>query len=887
MDKKLTIYMMSSTHWDREWYEPFQGFRWRLVNITEDAMDKLEQHPEIGTFTFDGQTIVLEDYLEIAPEGRERLQKLLSDGRIKVGPWYVMPDEFIPSGESLVRNLQIGTSIAKKWGVEPMPYGYVCDIFGHTAQMPQIFGGFDIEGALLSRGITDEEVPAHFRWASPDGTECVTFKTPDRLGYGAFWVRINNFDKWREPPTEQERDDNLKQYIDEEIARSDIPILLLVDGQDHRPLHSRILLDTKERLERLYPGCEVIITSPDEVLKPLAAYKDQMPLKTGELNTTNRTVGKFPHLLTNVLSSRYDIKSRNDRCQTRLEKWSGPYMALSRLTGKKPLRPAYYDMAYRYLIQNHPHDSICGCSRDEVHRDMKYRYDQVEEITQCISEYGMINLSRCHGNEGENTILSIFNPLPFRRKEAVSVDLYFDCKYPHRYSEPFGYEKINTFHIEDKDGNVIPYKVTRVKRGVGHVLAGETMGHDVHRVVFEADMAPGGITEYRIVPFAKPVRYDETLRTGLYTAENEFIKLTVNPVGSVDIYDKRTGETYANQLNFSDDAELGDGWNHARPVANREYLCTGNVSVAVVCDAPAKCTFAITKEVQVPACVTEIYERNEDLRRTEETTTLTITANVSISKSTPLVDVELTVNNTAKDHRLRVMIPTGVTAPTYHVSQAFCTVERPVATNPASLEWAERDLPEKSMTGFAYRREGNRGLAFVSGGGLHEIGVFDNEEGLMAVTLLRCFRRAHPGAESYDGQQQGISKYHFGLLPLVAEDTDACVQRVQDALATGIEYREDRTAVDKAEEHSYVCLDAVHTVYSTMKVAEDRQGIILRLYNMSGETDAACLTFDRPVESAALVNLEEQHPEKLAVKGNSFTLEMPPYAIRTLYLTFE
>jgi len=887
MDKKLTIYIMSSTHWDREWYEPFQGFRWRLVNITEDAMDKLEKHPEIGTFTFDGQTIVLEDYLEIVPEGRERLERLMKEGRIKVGPWYVMPDEFIPSGESLVHNLLIGTSIAKQFGVEPLRYGYVCDIFGHTAQMPQIFAGFDIDGALISRGVTDKDTTSsHFRWASPDGTECVTFKTPDIFGYGAFWVRINNFDKWREPPTEQERDDNLKKFIDEEIGRSDIPILMIVDGQDHRPLHDRTLLDTKARLERLYPGCEVIITSPDKMLAHVKEYRDQMPLLTGELNRTNREVGKFPHLLTNVLSSRYDIKSQNDRCQTQLEKWAGPYMALSRLTGKKPLRPAYYDRAYRYLIENHPHDSICGCSRDEIHRDMKFRYDQIEEITQCISEYGIINLSRCEGVGGENSILSIFNPLPYRRHETVAVDLLFDRKYPHRYSEPFGYESINTFHIENKDGKVIPYKVTRVMRGVGHVLAGETMGHDIHRVVFEADLAPGGITEYRIVPFEKPVRYDESLRTGIHTAENEFIRLTVTPAGTVDIYDKRTGETYANQLNFSDDAELGDGWNHARPVANQEYLCTGNVSVAVTCDAPATCTFTITKEIQLPCCVEEIYERHEDLRRSTQMTTVTITANVSISKVSPLVDVELTVDNTAKDHRLRLLMPTGVTAPTYHVSQAFCTVERPVATNPASLEWAERDLPEKSMTGFAYRREGDRGLAFISGGGLHEIGVFDNSEGLMAVTLLRCFRRSHPGAESYGGQQQGISKYHFGLLPMVAADTDAHLQRTQDILATGIQYRVDRTSVDSAQEHSYIRLDAEHTVYSTMKVSEDREGIVIRLYNLSDKTDTARLTFDRAPASAALVNLEEQHPVALPTEGDSLTLEMAPYAIRTVYLTF-
>ena len=177
-------------------------------------------------------------------------------------------------------------------------------------------------------------------------------------------------------------------------------------------------------------------------------------------------------------------------------------------------------------------------------------------------------------------------------------------------------------------------------------------------------------------------------------------------------------------------------------------------------------------------------------------------------------------------------------------------------------------------------------MAFVSGGGLHEIGVFDNEDGLMAVTLLRCFRRCHPGHEAIAGQQLWESTYRFGLLPMMAEDTDAYLQRTQDALATGIQYREDRTSVETPEEHSFFRLDAQHTVFSTMKVSEDREGIIIRLYNMSDKADTARLTFDRAPVSGALVNLEEQHPVDLGVKGDAITLEMTPWAIRTLYVKF-
>lgn len=890
MDNKLTFYLMTSTHWDREWYQPFQGFRWRLVNITEDAMDKLEAHPEIETFTFDGQTIVLEDFLEIAPDQRERLDALLKAGRIKVGPWYVMPDEFLPSGESHIRNLQIGTGIAKAWGVDPLRYGYVCDIFGHTAQMPQIFRGFDCEGALLGRGITEDLAPMHFRWAAPDGSEVTTFKTPDWFGYGEFWVRINNFDKWREPPTEEEYVENLKKFADGELARTDIPIVMFVDGQDHRPLHDKTLLDTKRRLEQLYPGCEVIITSPDEMLPRLAEYRDRMPVVEGELIHPNRRRGDFSRILANVLSSRYDLKWRNDLCQTRMEKWSGPITAVTRLTGNKPIRTNYYDRAYRYLIANQPHDSICGCSPDHTHRDMHYRYDQVDHICHNIEQYGMENLSR-FANTPHDTrlVLTVFNSLPFDRTETVTVDLFFERNWKWgKWSEPFGYEPINAFYLEDAAGNRVPYKVVNINRGKGTLRCGEQGSADRHRIVFEANLVAGGTTEYRIVPCDDYVRPVGSLRTGTYTAENDLIRLTVDPAdGTLSITDKRTGQTYDKQLSFADDSELGDGYMHARPVADRVCLNGVTKSVSLTCDADSKCTFTIVKEMMIPEQMEKYHERNYDLQRSEKLVPLTVTAQVSVTKSSPMVEIEMTVDNPARDHRLRLMMPTGVDAPTYRAGQAFYVAERNVAVDLNTYTYEEKEKHEKPMTGFAYKRAGDRGLAFVSGGGLHELGAFEGAEGMLAVTLLRCFGSAVNGYVAEDGQQQGRSQFRFGLLPLTAADRDGDIQRRLDAFTAGICYRDDRTwREDDLCNHSFYRLEGENTVFSTMKVAEDGEGIVMRFYNLSDTPETARLTFDRAPASAALVNLEERHPQPLTVTDNGVDLPMGAWQIRTVYLTF-
>ena len=109
--KKFDIFYFSSTHWDREWYQDFQSYRYRLVKLVDKLLDLFDKDPEYKTFHFDGQTVVLEDYSEIRPECKERLKTLISEGKILVGPWYVMPDEFLVSGESLIRNLMQGHAL--------------------------------------------------------------------------------------------------------------------------------------------------------------------------------------------------------------------------------------------------------------------------------------------------------------------------------------------------------------------------------------------------------------------------------------------------------------------------------------------------------------------------------------------------------------------------------------------------------------------------------------------------------------------------------------------------------------------------------------------------------------------------------------------------------
>ncbi len=161
--KKRPVHYTLSTHWDREWREPFQGIRYALVALLDRVIAGLEDGRLHGPFQTDGQSILMDDYLEIRPDRRAQVERLTREGKLVVGPWYSMPDEFTVSGEALIRNLLVGRQDARALGGEPSRAGYVPDMFGHNSQMPQIFAGFGIPRRLRLAG--SEPGPAEFHLA--------------------------------------------------------------------------------------------------------------------------------------------------------------------------------------------------------------------------------------------------------------------------------------------------------------------------------------------------------------------------------------------------------------------------------------------------------------------------------------------------------------------------------------------------------------------------------------------------------------------------------------------------------------------------------------------------------------------------------------------------
>src|SRR5436305_8084351 len=223
MGDQLNIILVPHTHWDREWYQTFQQFRIRLVHTIDTLLDILDRDDKFSHFMLDGQTIVLDDYLEVQPEQEERLKGHIRAGRIQVGPWYLQPDEFLVSGESLVRNLQIGLQRAAEFG-ETMRVGYVPDCFGHIAQLPQILQGFGIDNAVFWRGVGPEAHHSEFYWTAPDGTSVLVIHLADALGYSNAVMM---------PLTAEDFVTRVELLTAPLLAKATSNTLLFMNGDDH------------------------------------------------------------------------------------------------------------------------------------------------------------------------------------------------------------------------------------------------------------------------------------------------------------------------------------------------------------------------------------------------------------------------------------------------------------------------------------------------------------------------------------------------------------------------------------------------------------------------------------------------------------------------------
>jgi alpha-mannosidase len=447
------LHVISHTHWDREWYLTFQQFRLKLVHLIDKLLEILDEDPDFKHFMLDGQTIVLDDYLHMRPEKEAVLRDHIQTGRILIGPWHILPDMFLVSPEAHIRNLLEGARTARKFGPK-MRIGYIPDPFGHPGQIPQILRGFQLDAAALWRGVGGDK-PVEIWWESPDGSRVLLSFLRDSYSNGAN-LPVSNPKLFA---------DAIAAAGASLAAHSAVDDLLIMVGTDHMepsPFTSQAVAHADEHLADTRVVHSTFPAYLQAVKDQIGKLERPVPTISGELRACDHS-----HLLPGVLSTRMWIKQRNHRSQLLLEKWAEPFGVFAeQLIGDEGDRVKWVErraqeiaayrlrntapilrQAWRLLMENHPHDSICGCSIDQVHDEMGPRFDQVDQIGAEIVSQALRAIASAVDTQKEGVFSSVlvFNPLGFAARGVVEIDLAIP-------------EDVGSFEVIDGHGNRIPHE---------------------------------------------------------------------------------------------------------------------------------------------------------------------------------------------------------------------------------------------------------------------------------------------------------------------------------------------------------------------------------------------------------------------------------------------
>jgi len=417
------------------------------VNLVNELLDILDGDPDFKTFTFDGQTVVIEDYLEMVPYQRERFKKHVRAGRIDIGPWYVLPDVFLVSGEALIRNLLMGRRIGKEFG-GVIDVGYIPDPFGHVSQIPMILSQFNYNSAIFARGTGNEidNLGAEFIWEASDGSEVLTHWLPYSYGNAA-----------RLPEDISDALGMLDDVVQKLKPWSRIGTVLLMNGSDHalpQPQVPEVIRTYNEKYED-----KIIFGSLPMFIERIKQKRNTLKRFRGEFRRS-----KYENLLSGVYSTRIYLKQMNEYVQRLLERTVEPWCSVAYALGSRYPRDEI-TMAWKYLLRNHPHDDICGCSIDEVHDDMVQRFRWVDEIAGALLENAYETISKIH--EADSAGIVIVNPSPRARDDIVVLEMAVS---------DFRFTRLGEVQVTDED--LVPDSALEAAKNEVHIKRVREFGID-------------------------------------------------------------------------------------------------------------------------------------------------------------------------------------------------------------------------------------------------------------------------------------------------------------------------------------------------------------------------------------------------------------------------
>ncbi len=941
MDSKKII-IVPHTHWDREWYLPFQRFRHMLVDLVDDLLDILKDQDY--QFMLDGQTVVLEDYFEIREERRNELLDHIRSGKIAAGPWYLLPDQWLVGGESLIRNIEYSHDLATQLRIPQMQIGYMPDMFGHTSAIPQIMSDLtDFKAAVLWRGIPPEIMTVLFNWKSHSSSKAMIPTVYLPGGYG----NASRFAEEYKEFTEM-----VKDGISFLEPFSPVPVYLLMNGSDHL-FPQAFVQGYVDRMKN--EGADISLSSLDDYVNHLQNAIDTSeyspPIYSGEF----RSAARSP-LLQDTYSARMWIKIWNQNVEDLLIKQVEPISTYLWFSLNKQYPTSYLKTAWKWLLRNHPHDSICGCSVDTTHEEMKSRFSWAETIAEGLLDKANKALEEIakESNSAETSVIA------YNSGGSKDSPVYIEFSMPKHQNitglqTPDG-EIHSIQRLESKDDilfettvgmrmakmgmNLLPGRkfmnfyingidfydgenpeVLELRFNADFHLVGELdwekFKHDAHEVidskkykklhviaarptqnVYAANVPLRTWAFTELVPVSTPLNKPENdFLVNQNQVDNQFYVVSFNKDGSLSLFDKELELSYDRLHFFEDYGDRGDEYTFGR--VEPEKVDVKKVKRQVTITGPV--VAEIRQDMEI-----ELYESLDNSRekRTGKVR-VPIESTFRFYRNSPRIEVTTRFTNRSKDHRFRICFGLPFTAEKSRTATHFGVIERDgkpeKIPDEAELEKTNSPFPERPSGIQAQKRfiriddDKGAGSITVFNTGLPEAELVNGNR--IAVTLIRSIGwlsladiperplQAGPSEETPGAQEIGTEyEYHYGF----AVHTKEQPIYVSDNIAEAASEKALALHLNRSDEFSklltpLIQLDNPNIKISSMRVRND--GLLVTMYNIENDDISVTLDTVDSFKTLAEVKIDGKKKQEFSIEANQVGLVFSPHEIKMCLLS--
>ncbi len=890
---KPTYHIVSHSHWDREWYFPFDRFRAMLVDMIEDLIELFSRDPEFKSYTLDGQMAAVMDYLETRPDRMETIRDLVTKGKLFIGPWYILSDEFLSSGESHIRNLSLGLRLGKTLG-GAMRVGYIPDQFGHIAQMPQILKGFGIDTALIYRGFGGEpgQEKSEYWWISPDETRVLMHHLP-KDGYSAGYFGT------KDKEIIVQKFDRLKKELD---ARGTTSQRLFFNGGDHHWPDEDVTTAITVLREH-YDADFKHSNFPDffSAVKKELGTGDALPRLEGEARFGYRYAFA---VLGGVFSSRMYTKQLNAECENLLERTLEPLNVIAVHNGMRSRTPQI-EQAWKYVLQNQDHDAICGTSVDEVHHEMVIRYAKTKQIGEHVKAECFAHLLPYNEREyKDERYVFVFNQSPWQRSGITETEIEFylqdvvvglnpevkvDDKKP----------PVKGFKLFDPNGLEVPYQVVDRKEAFGVTYSKRDYPHqtlvDRFSIVLSANAIPPlgwkGLTVLRADDIPK---YPSEIMFGKRSIENEFLKVEADDHGKVTLTDKSTGLVYEDIGSFEDSGDVGDEYNYSYPEKDGWYTSNQFVPrISIEEKGPLRASLKLEHRMMVPKEASK-----DDKSRSAEMAELLVVTTFSLTRLSKRVDIKTTVDNVCKDHRLRALFLTGMSTVASYAETPFAVVKREHRTYDTTLFHIEHPAMVAPMQRFVTIHDDSKGMTLMVKG-LPEYELKLDKKGELALTLLRCVGKlsgrdltTRPGGaagwwnETPEAQCLGRHTFEYSVFPHQSLNKalwTAILEQVEDFTTPllAVKRKNKQTVLEK----SFLSVEPKSLLLTSLKRSDDESSVVLRLNNPVDGEIRGTVHVEANVKEVyrGTMNEDVVGPMEL-LNGHDIPVTVKPFEVMTILL---